>query len=407
MHFASSKTPTLTPLGQRLIALSRAKLHSLDAPAGARDPTDGLRRGVLVREAIRSAWASLETPTAHSELTSWRAPSLDVLTEEDEEEEEYDDTAEERWLEDVLSAVDEDEYEADQPNADFTVGLPVYDEDEYDFEATESYTISYAQTAQALCASGTGVTVVAVCCDDEDDDMVDDWLEGGSAKHYYAHVEYAEELEVVAEFAEPMVVDSTPELISATSAVGSEPGTSASTLSPPSVELATPPDSPETERVPVPDLANALAALSTYALPPANTYPRLETKPLPEVEEFTSSPSPPLQRPRVFRRAAFAREETVDPLVDDEPESSCSCDSLGLACDADCPAPPLEDCEEDDECEECRTPPIQALDCVELEVDSVFSTHDWKAADRIGKEVNRRLEDEGFASLALGLRFGA
>ncbi|BEI82100.1 hypothetical protein CcaverHIS002_0212600 [Cutaneotrichosporon cavernicola] len=365
MQFASTRSMTLTPLGQRLLALSRAKLHSLDAAPGSRDPTDGLRRGVLVREAIRSAWASLETPTAHHELTSWRAPALDVLTEEDEEEE-YDD--EERWLDAQLADAADD----DDDDEECTVSAPVYDE--YEFEATESYTISYST---ANCTSGIDVTVVAVCdSDDEDDEMVDSWLE---ARYEQSELVFAEQLEVEAKLGRaPIGTDSN----SASSDISDD-------------EVVTPPESPD-----VAELSSTLAALSTYALPPADSFPRLETKPLPDVELLP--PQASSYRPTLHRRDAEARRQQVYDL---SVESSCECDRFGLVCDSTCAPPPLSDCDEEED-DECRTPPLVSLDCSELEVSSSFEALDWKAAHRIrAKPTNQKLDQDGFSDLSLGLTF--
>lgn len=404
MQFASSRTPTLTPLGQRLLALSRAKLQSLDAPAGARDPTDGLRRGVLVREAIRSAWASLETPSAHSELTSWHAPSLDVLSEEDEDNYD-DDIAEERWLEDVLADVDEDD---DEPSADFTVGLPVYED--YEFEATESYTISYAQAGHV--SHGTDVTVVAVGDDETDDeDMVEEWLELDAHVHVHDQkdLELAEELEVMSESMSVDVAAAmaesgafTPEMI-AKSAV---PALSRSTPNSPPSDfeeelLLTPPGTPPRHT----DLTYALAVLSTYALPPADLLPKLETKP--KGDECPERPSPRLRSLPCLRASVVAGPPEEEEVECDE---ECNCDALGLVCDGDCLPPPLADLEDEDEGDECRTPPLVALDCGELEVASGFSTFDWKAAeriDRIGKKLGEEAFGDRFSGVALGLTLEA
>jgi hypothetical protein len=270
----------------------------------------------------------------------------------------------ERWRAAQLAAADAGD--------DYTVSAPVYDE--YEFEATESYTISY-NTAQ--CAHATDVTVVAVCdSDDEDDDMVDDWLD--AARHH--DLSLVEELEVVAKSgsgSEPIEIDST----------------SVSDIS--DDDLVTPPDSPEAF-----ELSYALAALSTYALPPADSFPRLETKPLPEVEPL---PPPPSYRPTLHRRNAEAQEakQASDPS-DDEPPP-CECDRFGLVCDATCAPPPLSDCDEEED-DECRTPPLCTLDCSELEVASGFATFDWKAADRITTNTKPVFnQEENFSELALGL----
>ncbi|GMK59094.1 hypothetical protein CspeluHIS016_0701090 [Cutaneotrichosporon spelunceum] len=369
MQFASTRAPTLTPLGQRLLALSRAKLHSLGAAPGSRDPTDGLRRGVLVREAVRSAWASLETPTAHHELTSWRAPALDVLSEEDEYD---DDEREEIWLENQLSNVSV----TDDDDDEFTVSAPVYDE--YEFDATESCTISYNN---AVGSSGIGVTVIDVSEDDDDDDMVESWLE---TRYDESKLVRAEELEVEAK-------------------LGSEPrelevdSNSSSDMS--DDEVVTPPVSPVT----VLELSPALAALPTYAFPPATSLPRLDTKPLPDVEPPTRGYRPTLHRRDAQPRRRAIQQVDLDDLDDaymsqEDLDDTCECTRFGLVCDSTCAPPPLSDCEEEED-DECRTPPLCTLDCSDLEV-TCLASFDWKVADRIAKP---QFAQEDGGDLALGL----
>lgn len=166
MHFASNTS--ITPLGVRLLNVSRAKLEALDLPIGTREPENALHRGVLVREAVRSAWASVESNNT-SQLTDWRSTNalgLDAVTEEDEED--FDsDMAEERWLDDVLANVEQ----ADEPYwIEATVGTPDYEDEDYEYAEAESYTFPSR-------ASGADVTVVAVSDLDADDEYVDSWLE--------------------------------------------------------------------------------------------------------------------------------------------------------------------------------------------------------------------------------------
>lgn len=176
MHFASSTTPTLTPLGVRLLSVSRHKLTSLEPSVGGRDKNDLLRRGVLVREALRSAWATLDSPAPTSELTDWRAPDalgLSVLSEEDEEE------AEERWLDDVLSDI-EDEPEADAGWAETTVSVPDADDDESmccDFEIDHIESVELDENYDDL----INVVVQVAAVDDDDDEYEDDAVEVATA----------------------------------------------------------------------------------------------------------------------------------------------------------------------------------------------------------------------------------
>ncbi|EJT47311.1 hypothetical protein A1Q2_02217 [Trichosporon asahii var. asahii CBS 8904] len=186
MHFASNTQPTLTPLGVRLINVSRHKLSSLEPAVGGRDSNDLLRRGVLVREALRSAWATLDTPAPASELTDWRAPDalgLSVLSEEDEEE------AEERWLDDVLSDMEDDSSDSSSDWAETTVGMPDADEDDMmccEFEISHIESVELDENYDELVyddLASVVVHVAAVCDDDDEEEDEDDavvataWLE--------------------------------------------------------------------------------------------------------------------------------------------------------------------------------------------------------------------------------------
>lgn len=185
MHFASNTQPTLTPLGVRLLNVSRHKLSSLEPSVGGRDKNDLLRRGVLVREALRSAWATLDTPAPASELTDWRAPDalgLSVLSEEDEEE------AEERWLDDVLSDMEDDSSDSSSDWAETTVGTPDLEEDDMmccEFEIAHIESVELDENYDDLVYEDLASVVVhvAVVCDDDDEDDEDDavvataWLE--------------------------------------------------------------------------------------------------------------------------------------------------------------------------------------------------------------------------------------
>lgn len=180
MYFKSSSSPALTPLGVRLMAVSRNKLASLESPLGGRESGTALWRGVLVREAIRSAWSSLEEGS--SELTDWRAPSalgLSTLSEEDESEDYDQDAAEAAWLDDVLSTFGDDANDDDDPAwAETTVSMPEADDFDYADDAFEAFTLPSmshmdVEEADALVANSlavdTTVEVSAVDLDDLDD----------------------------------------------------------------------------------------------------------------------------------------------------------------------------------------------------------------------------------------------
>ncbi|WOO85217.1 uncharacterized protein LOC62_06G008716 [Vanrija pseudolonga] len=202
MHFSSSVAPTLTPLGVRLLSLSNRKLTDLEAPVGSREPGFALLRGVLVREAVRSAWASLEQgPT---ELTNWRAPTalgLDTLSEEDEDEEDELETVEQRWLDDVLDESDEDGVSV--------MAASDYDVEYYDVNGLQAYTLDSAVTYGEETTASSDVTVVEVAAVDDDDEYDEDeytevaatWLELSEPEKPQHVEDVAAEPEAVAEAA--------------------------------------------------------------------------------------------------------------------------------------------------------------------------------------------------------------
>jgi hypothetical protein len=129
--------------------MSEQKLYDIDAsPLGARESGSALRRGVLVREAVKSAWRSVEDGN-RGEMNDWHsanAMGLDVIGENDEEEEEEgQEQQEERWFEDLLSSLGEEEARASddlvQP-AEWTESeVQGVDDELYDYEDMEAYTI--------------------------------------------------------------------------------------------------------------------------------------------------------------------------------------------------------------------------------------------------------------------------
>lgn len=166
MHFSTSAAPTLTPLGVRLLNVSHHKLGALEPSIGGRDGNDLLRRGVLVREALRAAWATIDSP--ESELTDWRAPDalgLSVLSEEEEEDEEM---AEERWLDDVLSDIEEPAW------AETTVSTPSSDDMDEDCVSCDydAFEIAHIESVQLDDNYDVVVQVAAVDEDDDEEDAV-------------------------------------------------------------------------------------------------------------------------------------------------------------------------------------------------------------------------------------------
>lgn len=153
MRFQSTSRPVLTPFGERLLVLSERKLNNLEAPLGGRDePT--LLKGVLVREAVKSAWRSVETGQ-QAEVNDWQsetAMGLDVIGEEDEEEEDgaseaHNHTHEsvveqrnERWFEELVESFGEDDGIETHEWIESEVGAPV-DYDDFAYEEFEHYTL--------------------------------------------------------------------------------------------------------------------------------------------------------------------------------------------------------------------------------------------------------------------------
>lgn len=120
MRFASNSAPMLTPLGYRLLSLSERKLARLEPEIGGIDEGSLLRKGVVVRQAIKSAWQSIELGDV-VEVTDWRSTSamgLDVIGEDEEEVAEnededgsVEDLKQERWFEDLVSSLGEEDDE--------------------------------------------------------------------------------------------------------------------------------------------------------------------------------------------------------------------------------------------------------------------------------------------------------
>lgn len=129
--------------------MSEQKLYDLDAPVGARESGTALLRGVLVREAVKSAWSSIDDGHA-GEMTNWKseaAMGLDVIGEDEEEEEQ--DEQEEKWFEDLLSSLGEEEQVVSSSDWVETEVLGV-DDELYDVEGMEAYTIPLPPSPPAL-----------------------------------------------------------------------------------------------------------------------------------------------------------------------------------------------------------------------------------------------------------------
>lgn len=134
MRFTSNVKPALTPLGHRLLYLSESKLVNLEPGIGGRDV--GLLKGVMIREAVKSAWQSVDQGVG--EFNDWhstRAMGLDVVEEEEEEEEE-------KWFEDLISTFDEEVTEYQHDWVESNVAGAFDDFDIYDDEGMEAFTLT-------------------------------------------------------------------------------------------------------------------------------------------------------------------------------------------------------------------------------------------------------------------------
>ncbi|WWD16576.1 hypothetical protein CI109_101004 [Kwoniella shandongensis] len=193
MRFTSPDSrPTLTPVGHRLLYLSEQKLSSLDD-----DLYDGGRalwKGVLVREAVRSAWKSVEDGSI-VEMNDWSAMGamgLDVIGEEDEEEIMEDDFAREdqkeaRWFEDLMSSIgDEDASHIDERETchewvESDVSEPVYDFD-YDVGGIQAFTFPSPTSPTSLPSVPVTISSLRDVSDvttvDVDEVEVDDMYDG-------------------------------------------------------------------------------------------------------------------------------------------------------------------------------------------------------------------------------------
>lgn len=192
MRFTSPDTrPSLTPLGYRLLHLSEQKLSYLEG--SSYDEGLSLWKGVLVREAVRSAWKSVQEGSV-PEMNDWAAKGamgLDIYEEEVEEEEEQQ---EERWFEDMVSSFGEEEYHVEAANGEHewvesSVSIPEYDLD-FNVDGMEAFTFPASSPSTPplnvshLEPSGT-VDIVEV--DDDESDISDEDLASLAQSQHWHH----------------------------------------------------------------------------------------------------------------------------------------------------------------------------------------------------------------------------
>lgn len=188
--------PSLTPLGERLLHISERKLYDLEYPPGQRDSGAALHRGVLVRETVRSAWLAVEQghQAEVNDWTSTNALGLDVIGEDDEEEAAMMEKKEEKWFEDLLAELgeeDEEEYEHEAAEENEETGEESDSDDSYeDYEDPVTPYLSAMRPmdeqvsplmitrldlpAEDDAVADITVGIQEVDIDDEDDDVADD-----------------------------------------------------------------------------------------------------------------------------------------------------------------------------------------------------------------------------------------
>lgn len=173
-----------------------------------------LLREVVVREAVKSAWRSVDQGHASTEMTNWKsttAMGLDVIGE-DEEEEEYEDgeggvaegEREERWFEDLITSFGEEDFaQVDQgAEHEWTESnvASAFDDDMYEEDAMEAYTFPMSPPSPrstitftpevASVALPVGVEVVEVDNGDEEEAVEVQGIERVPAvvRPFYLHV---------------------------------------------------------------------------------------------------------------------------------------------------------------------------------------------------------------------------
>jgi hypothetical protein len=218
MRFTSPNVkPALTPLGHRLLHLSESKLYNLEL--GSVDSGVALWKGVIVREAIKTAWKSVDQGAVVGDINDWNSKSamgLDIIGEEDEEEEEVEaeyeymgysggstssgstSSGEQRWFDDLLSTLGDDEYyEQQRLNqqrhewVESSVEALADEEYEYDYQDMEAYTlpsVSPTATTSSLptpAAIREDVTVTVTAAFDPEEFEVDAEVEFESEDEEY------------------------------------------------------------------------------------------------------------------------------------------------------------------------------------------------------------------------------
>ncbi|ORX33670.1 hypothetical protein BD324DRAFT_643835 [Kockovaella imperatae] len=153
MRFISATArPSLTPLGYRLLHLSEYKLANLEPRVGGREDGVALWKEVVVREAVRTAWKSVQQGTV-GDLTDWSskgAMGLDVIEEEEEDDDEESNSTsstsstvgqERQWFEDLVNSLGDDEVD-DARTHEWAESFveTAFDDMEYDDEGIEAFT---------------------------------------------------------------------------------------------------------------------------------------------------------------------------------------------------------------------------------------------------------------------------
>ncbi|WVQ74562.1 hypothetical protein IAR50_004163 [Cryptococcus sp. DSM 104548] len=172
MRFTSDARPSLTPLGSRLLHISERKLSSLDGITY--DEGFDLLKGVLVREAVRSAWQSVNDGE-EVEMTNWSSHGAMGLEVYEEEKEEDMEKVEQRWFEDIVTTLDEDEDEVAHEHewAESNVTIPEYDL-ELNVEGMEAFTFSLPPSPSTPPTEPAPSSVDVVEVEDDESEISDE-----------------------------------------------------------------------------------------------------------------------------------------------------------------------------------------------------------------------------------------
>nr|XP_019012176.1 uncharacterized protein I206_03019 [Kwoniella pini CBS 10737]OCF50957.1 hypothetical protein I206_03019 [Kwoniella pini CBS 10737] len=131
------------------------------------DEGPALLKGILVKEAIRSAWQSVQEGSVveMNDWTSMSAMGLEVVSEEDEEDQVEAEISgnpsastarEERWFEDLVSSFGEDDLENSIPQpeqhewVESNVSEPVFDDYDYDYDPTQMEAFTFPSPTSPL-----------------------------------------------------------------------------------------------------------------------------------------------------------------------------------------------------------------------------------------------------------------